>query len=359
MAKKLTSRVFVAMSGGVDSSVAAALLRDSGYQVIGVFIKIANFSEQWGVKCTWREERREAMRAVAHLGIPLVTIDLSKEYEKQVVDYMIREYRAGRTPNPDVMCNREIKFGAFYRWAMVQGADYVATGHYVTIGHEVSKFKLFRAKDPAKDQSYFLWTLTQDQISHCLFPIGTYKKSQVRKLAKKFGLPNAEKKDSQGLCFIGDWNLKDFLAKFIPEKTGKVVNKTGEIIGTHRGAAFYTIGERHGLTITKKTPADQPYYVVAKDIKKNILIVGRRHLDTKCPNLITLSDVNWIVGIAPDLTKIYQVQIRYHGTPYRCRLLVTKNHTQLTFLDQPQACASGQSAVIYDSEVMLGGGVIV
>ncbi|MEA1929406.1 MAG: tRNA 2-thiouridine(34) synthase MnmA [Patescibacteria group bacterium] len=378
-------KVYVGMSGGVDSSVAAALLRGEGHEVVGVFIKITDFNEEWGIECTWREERREAMRAAAHLDIPLLTIDLSKEYKDEVVDYMVGEYRAGRTPNPDVMCNQEIKFGAFFDWAMKRAgsADWrMATGHYArsnnldiecpsqneSLGHSMSKFKLLRGKDPAKDQSYFLWILTQAELEHCLFPIGKYKKEAVRKLARKFGLPNAEKKDSQGLCFIGQLSVKDFLKKFIPEKRGQVLNEKGGIIGRHDGAVFCTIGERHGFTITKKTSGDKPYYVVAKDIKKNQLVVAHNldgNLDIECPSQneslghsmskwATLTNINWISGASPDSGKTYQAQVRYHGELYECRV----DGDKVEFLKPPPALALGQSCVIYDKQKMLGGGVI-
>ncbi len=379
-------KVFVGLSGGVDSSVAAALLQKRGYEVVGVFIKIWDAADDWGVKCTWREERRDAMRVAARLDIPLLTLDLTREYKRSVVDYMIAEYRAGRTPNPDVMCNRQIKFGAFFNWARWHDADYVATGHYVRGDHLTPSpspkergvcssfslpfgeglrvgWRLRIAADPAKDQSYFLWTLTQAELRHCLFPIGDYQKSEVRRLAKKFGLSTADKKDSQGLCFIGDWNLKDFLRRYIKPKKGNVLNESGAIIGEHEGAWYYTSGERRGFTITQKTSADKPYYVVAKDVEKNQLIVG--HAGTPGPavsrpgsKLITLADVNWISGVGPTADKIYQAQIRYRGKLYRCRLSLINNQTKLIFLDLPEAIALGQSAVIYDGEIMLGGGVI-
>src|SRR3972149_2581934 len=203
MKKKM---VFVGLSGGVDSSVTAALLKEQGYEVVGVFIKT------WQpdfIECTWPEERRDAMRVAAHLDIPFLTFDLEKEYKKEVGDYMVSEYRAGRTPNPDVMCNKEIKFGAFLQKALAMGADFVATGHYAEISQIRNVFSLKKSPDPSKDQSYFLWTLTQEQLAHILFPIGHFKKTEVRKLAKKFALPVAEKKDSQGICFLGDIDLKD------------------------------------------------------------------------------------------------------------------------------------------------------
>ncbi len=270
-------KVYVGMSGGVDSSVAAALLKEEGYEVVGVFIKI------WLPElsnCDWRAERRDAMRAAAKIGIPLSTLDLSEEYKKLVIDYLLREYKLGRTPKPDVMSNKEIKFGLFYRAAIARGADFVATGHYalrrgsdlLAPGKrgEVADRPLPRlgvSKDKEKDQTYFLWTLTPEILAKTLFPIGDYKKSEVRKLATKFGLPNATKPDSQGLCFLGPVDFKDFLAQHLPEKIGQVLDEKGEVVGEHRGAHFYTIGERHGFTLFKQRPDETPRYIVAKDMK--------------------------------------------------------------------------------------------
>ncbi|MEK7118469.1 MAG: tRNA 2-thiouridine(34) synthase MnmA, partial [Patescibacteria group bacterium] len=237
-------KVFVGLSGGVDSSVSAALLKEQGYDVVGVFIKVwqADF-----LPCTWREERRDAMRAAAHLNIPFLTLDLEKEYKKEVVDYMIREYGAGRIPNPDVMCNKHVKFGAFLDFAKKHGADFIATGHYSrVVSRQESvgsrKFVLLKGADKEKDQSYFLWTLTQAQLAHTLFPVGHLKKSQVRLLARKFGLSNAEKKDSQGLCFIGAIDMAKFLKQYLHTEKGDVRNENGDIVGTHDGALLYTIG---------------------------------------------------------------------------------------------------------------------
>jgi len=326
MAKKAVikskARVFVGMSGGVDSSVSAALLKKAGYDVIGVFMKV------WQpdfLPCTWRDERLDAMRVAATLGIPLLTWDFEKEYKEGVADYMIREYKAGRTPNPDVMCNREVKFGAFFRRAMKEGADFVATGHYAQVGYDKKSgvYAMLKGVDDAKDQSYFLWTLGQAQLSKTFFPIGGYKKSNVRVLAKKFALPVAEKKDSQGLCFVGKLDMKDFLARYIEEKEGNVVNEKGEIIGTHRGAYFYTLGERHGFTVTKKSANDMPYYIVAKDLDKNTITVAhqtRKALECATKELHA-SQINFCTGIVPGTKNNYTAQVRYHGEQYECKIV--------------------------------------
>ena len=251
--------VFVGMSGGVDSSVAAALLSAEGYDVVGIHLRCFNVDG-----CAARDAE-DARRAAETLGIPFYTLDFEEEYKTKVVSYMVDGYRQGITPNPDVMCNREIKFGLFLKKALEMGADFVATGHYVKKEERRKKkelkthssfiiphLSLSIAKDGNKDQSYFLWTLTQDDLKHCLFPIGEYKKPEVRKLAKKYNLPNAEKKDSQGICFLGQVTLSDFLKDYIPEKKGAVVTESGEKIGEHIGAHFYTIGQRHiGVTNTR------------------------------------------------------------------------------------------------------------
>ena len=266
-------KVFVGLSGGVDSSVSAALLKEHGYEVVGVFIKV------WQppfLECTWKEDRLDAMRVAAQLDIPFMTFDLEKEYKESIVDYMVAEYKAGRTPNPDVMCNKTIKFGAFLEKAKEMGADFVATGHYAQNVEKDGEQYLLKGNDNEKDQSYFLWTLTQAQLKYILFPIGEHKKSEVRKLAEKFDLITATKKDSQGLCFIGKLDMKDFLKEFIEEKRGDVLNTDGAVIGYHDGAVYYTLGQRRGFIITQKTPEDIPYYVVAKDIEQNTITVSHK-----------------------------------------------------------------------------------
>mgnify|MGYP001601660727 FL=1 len=373
------------MSGGVDSSVAAALLKVQNFEVVGVFIKVWQPSgEKFASACTWRDERRDAMRVAGQLEIPLVTLDLEKEYKKSVVDYLVSEYKLGRTPNPDVMCNREIKFGAFYKWAREHGADYIVTGHYAIRSDDdfsahgrrgefaiKSSPELLISRDRTKDQTYFLWTLTLEILAHTLFPIGGYKKSDVRKLAKKFKLPTAEKKDSQGLCFVGKIDFKDFLKEFIIEKSGDVLNEKGEKIGEHNGAMFYTLGERHGFTIIKKTPDDKAYYVIAKDIQKNTLTVSHKIKGHPMSSkIIRLKDINWINGKAPKPDKKLQAQIRYHGEFYSCKLTprfdlkgqgdasTGRTSGAITFLKEVPLVAPGQSCVIYDGEICLGGGVV-
>ncbi|OGJ05791.1 tRNA 2-thiouridine(34) synthase MnmA [Candidatus Nomurabacteria bacterium RIFOXYA2_FULL_35_9] len=399
MTKKV---VFVGLSGGVDSAVSATLLKKSGYEVVGVFIKT------WHpdfLVCNEEEERHDAMRVAAFLDIPFLTFDFESVYKKEVADYMISEYKAGRTPNPDVMCNKEVKFGAFFKKAISMGADYVATGHYAISNSWLASFGslsprargalplgpsacetpkkgkpaifLYKGIDPSKDQSYFLWTLKQEQLSKILFPVGHLNKTEVRKLAKKFNLPVAEKKDSQGICFLGHVDLKEFLKHYIKEKKGKVLNVVGEEIGYHSGAVFNTLGERHGFTVTKKGPNDGAYYVVGKDIKKNILTVSQdkdlrnfptfalgdigqgTHGSLNFSNLcLALKVVNWISKV-PESNKDYTAQIRYHGEFLLCVLKITGKTTAEVIFQKPVLVAPGQSCVIYDKDVCLGGGVVV
>jgi tRNA-specific 2-thiouridylase len=344
--------VFVGLSGGVDSATSAALLKAQGFEVVGIFIKTwhPDFLE-----CNEEEERRDAMRVAAFLDIPFLTFDLEKVYKKEVADYMIAEYKAGRTPNPDVMCNKEVKFGAFLKKSLAMGADFVATGHYA----QNIKNNLEKGVDPSKDQSYFLWTLKQEQLSKILFPIGHLKKSEVRKLAEKFNLPVAEKKDSQGICFLGAIDLKEFLKHYIKSKKGKVLNEEGQVVGEHSGAVFHTLGERHGFTITKKSPNDERFYVVAKDIKKNILVVSNKKNDARLASSVyKIEKINWVSDV-PKVSKNFTAQIRYHGESLPCKVKsISRGKAEIVF-QSPVTAASGQSLVLYDGQVCLGGGVIV
>lgn len=362
-------KVFVGMSGGVDSSVSAALLKQTGYNVTGIFIKV--WQPDW-IECNWKEERIEAMRAAAHLGIPFVTLDLESEYKKEVIDYMIEEYRRGRTPNPDVMCNRHVKFGAFWQWAKACGADFIATGHYA----RNIDGQLLAGVDTNKDQSYFLWTLNQNDLPHIMFPVGGMTKPEVRKLAKKFKLPNADKKDSQGLCFIGKIDVKEFLRHYIKTEKGNVLNEKGEIIGSHSGALLLTIGERHGFTIdaAHKSSDDAPYYVAAKNVAENTITV--RHLDTRLqpagqvsgfatlpkvaeiPPLL-MGSVNWVSGVAPTIGMKLQARSRYRQ-PLQEIKVISASHavTTLQFKRPQEGVTPGQSLVIYDGDICLGGGII-
>ncbi len=354
--KKQQKTVFVGLSGGVDSSVSAALLKDQNYDVVGVFMRTwhPDFLE-----CNEEEERLDAMRVAAHLDIPFLTFDFEKEYKKGVADYMIAEYKAGRTPNPDVMCNKEVKFGAFMKKALSMGADFVATGHYARNKNST----LLKTVDPSKDQSYFLWTLSKEQLERILFPVGHLRKTEVRALAKKHKLSVAFKKDSQGICFLGDVDLKQFLKHYIKEKKGDVilpseVEGQSKIIGHHDGLVFHTLGERHGFTITEKTPNDKPYYVVGKDVKKNILYVSQNS-NNGHSNILKnykIENINFPTKIT---NGEYTAQIRYHGDFLPCKVKVLNKDSTEVIFEKPVLIAPGQSIVIYDGERLVGGGVIV
>lgn len=361
--EKRNTKVFVGMSGGVDSSVSAALLKKAGYDVTGVFIKV------WHpdfLPCSWKEERRDAMRVCAALNIPFLTFDFEEEYKRDVVDYMLTEYKRGRTPNPDVMCNRYIKFGSFLKKAKTMGAQKIATGHYAII-EEIKEgtkktYILKESKDKEKDQSYFLWTLGQEELSESLFPVGGYEKTEVRALAQKFNLPTFEKKDSQGLCFLGKIDLREFLSLYLPVKKGDVVNLKEEIIGIHDGVHLYTIGQRHGFTITKKSALDVPLYVIDKDAAKNRLIVSDKKekiYETVKTKKAVFSDMHWVSGNLPSLNQNYLIRFRYHQTPIVGRLAKEGRKIVAIFETSQDSVALGQSLVLYtEDEVCLGGGII-
>ena len=359
----------VGLSGGVDSAVSAALLQRAGADVVGAFIKTwtPDPSTVLGARCGWKEERRDAMRVAAHLDIPFVTIDLEREYKESVVDYMISEYKAGRTPNPDVMCNKEIKFGAFLRKALALGADMIATGHYaqVTQSSKVKSqnysSKLKRGTDEKKDQSYFLWTLTQDQLGKTIFPVGHLMKSEVRELAKKFKLPVAEKRDSQGICFLGHIDMRQFLSHYTKTECGNVLNLQGKKVGEHDGAIFYTLGQKV-----------LGQYVVAKNVEKNELTVSIKRSNTSnIPNaqtdVVKIKDINWIdpsckLQIANSHISALTAQLRYHGEKLLCHIVqdphrVWTDECMVKF-DQPVLVAPGQSIVFYRGDECLGGGVV-
>ncbi len=372
------SKIYVAMSGGVDSSVSAALLQKAGFDVVGVYMK------QWspkvlGNQCMWKDDRQDAMAVCAKLGIPFLTWDYSKEYEKQVGKYMIDSYRKGITPNPDVMCNKVIKFGLFYDKAIKMGADFVATGHYartslsdnyltslaksnfsarhgLSTGHPRARkiylarsAKLLKAVDSNKDQTYFLYSLKKEQLSKIIFPVGGLEKSEVRKLAKEFKLENAEKKDSQGVCFVGPLNIKLFLKQYIKPKKGRIISVDGRAVGEHDGSYYYTIGQRHGLDIKD---GHGPYFVVAKDLKKNIIYVGsEKDLLGKKAKVI---NINWLQKPSKFPVAL-QAQIRYRSKPSSAKLDKNGN---LTFTKFVRAITPGQSVVFYKDREVLGGGVI-
>lgn len=356
--EKKNTKVFVGVSGGVDSSVSLALLKDAGYDVTGVFIRT------WQpdfIECTWRDERRDAMRVCAHLGVPFLECDLENMYRDEVAMYMIDEYKKGRTPNPDVMCNKKVKFGGFLDFALKHGADFVATGHYAQKEEVNGIYYLKTSEDQNKDQTYFLWTLTQEQLSKTLFPVGHLEKSDVRKLAEKYSLPTATKKDSQGVCFLGMIDMKEFLSHYIEKKEGAVLNQHGDVIGTHEGAVFITLGQRHGFLITKKGIDDKPYYVISKNIRDNTITVSddlvsvTEELEKEAYTLILSQSVLHGTIVS---NKIYQARIRYRQVLQNCTLSISDGVVSVTFENPQLSVSKGQSCVIYDGELCIGGGVI-
>lgn len=347
-------KVLVGMSGGVDSSVAAALLKQQGYDVTGGFIK--NWSDSkdlWTGECQWRGERRDAMRVAAKVDIPLLTFDFEKQYRVRVLDRMFSEYARCLTPNPDVLCNEEIKFGLFFEAAMKLGFDYVATGHYARLSRDDGRAHLLKGIDPAKDQSYFLYRVPQEVFQKTLFPIGHLPKPEVRALAESFKLPTAAKPDSQGICFVGKLDMREFLRKKIEPTPGEIITAEGDVIGRHDGLDAYTIGQRQGIGVSKDR---QAWYVAGKDREKNRLIVVP---DREHPLLYRreafLTDVHWINE--PTGNRV-DVAARYHQPPEAAVLERSGDGWKLTFDRPVWALAPGQSAVIYQGDECLGGGFI-
>ena len=385
------ARVFVGMSGGVDSSVAAALLVEQGHEVTGVYMK--NWSEDLpGMHCPWAEDVADAKRVAVGLGIDFQVFDFQKEYKQNVVDYMIREYQAGRTPNPDVMCNQEVKFKLFLEAALAAGAEYIATGHYActyspagpvarsapeNFSGELKTFsgatppcatrradsclsegRLFRARDDDKDQTYFLYRVTSGALAKTMFPLGDFTKAEVRKMAKERGLWTASKKESMGICFVGQVGIREFLSEYIETRPGDIIDQqTGAVVGRHDGAIFYTLGQRHGLNVG----GGLPYYVVGKDMVKNEVYVSRSIDDGNLwRKKLTLADVYWINQ--PPKVDTCQVRVRHRAPLIDAEVVRVNDDTgeKVTVIlsEQQRAVAPGQSAVIYDDQECLGGGII-
>jgi len=346
-------KVALGLSGGVDSAVAAYLLKKEGYFVTGIFMKNWTGSDRF--PCNWEKDREDAIKVAATLGIEFETWDFEKEYREKVVGYFFNEYKKGRTPNPDVMCNREIKFGLFYERAISSGYDFVATGHYARVEHG-KEARLLKGIDPSKDQSYFLSGLTKSKLKKILLPIGEYKKSEIRKIADKIGLPNSKKPDSQGICFIGQVNIKDFLSSQIDFHKGNVIDTEGNIVGKHDGVEFYTVGQRHGLSI----PNRLPYYVTDKDLKKNIVFVS---LGDENENLYSnkaeTGEIVWVDERERD-GFVGEAVIRYHHKPVGVELKknTTSNRYSVKFDVAQRAVTVGQAIVLYFGDELVGGGFI-
>lgn len=380
-------KVLVALSGGVDSAVSAAMLKDQGYIVEGAHMVC--WSE--GPDCTSDQDRSDATKVAAHLNIPFQVFDFRKEYSEQVISYFYSEYEAGRTPNPDVACNREIKFGIFLKKALELGFDYIATGHYARVKKDqaleqflllagvdpdkdqtlekfrllaavdlskdqtLEEFKLLAGSDPSKDQSYFLYNLTQEQLRHTLFPIGHLKKSEVREIAANLNMPNENKKDSQGICFIGDINIKEFLGKKIKTKYGNIVTQAGVVIGEHQGLAYYTIGQREGVGMSERVP----HYVVAKDRATNTITAAPFNDPTHYRKALKAEKANW-VGSIPSENSQLEARIRYRQPLVSAKMQKTGKHDfEIVFSEPQKAVTPGQSVVLYQNQEVLGGGTII
>ncbi len=341
--------VFVGMSGGVDSSVAAAVLKDQGYNVVGVYMK--NWTQDLpGFSCPWKDDFRDAKRVSVKLGIDFTVFDFENQYKQKVVDYMIEEYKAGRTPNPDIMCNQEIKFKLFLDTATAEGAEAIAMGHYA----RTKNGSLYVAQNREKDQTYFLYRLKTEALKKTLFPIGDFSsKVEVRRYAQKQGLVTADKKDSQGICFVGKVGIKDFLSQYLEAMPGPIVDAYGIELGEHEGAIFYTIGQRHGLRVG----GGLPYYVTHKDMKTNTVYVTTDLQDSHLwANEVTIRSIHWINKAPGDQS--YTVRLRYRGPLVATTIKKDQDCVKLQLQEPQRAIAPGQSAVIYDKDKVLGGGII-
>lgn len=353
-------RIVVGMSGGVDSSVAAWLLKEQGYEVVGLFMK--NWEDDDDDEfCMSRQDLIDAVSVADLIGVDIEAVNFSAEYKDRVFTNFLSEYQAGRTPNPDVLCNAEIKFKAFLDHAIQLGAERIATGHYAQVEERDGLFRLIKAEDGTKDQSYFLYRLNQAQLSKTLFPLGALYKRDVRELAKKLGLPNHDKKDSTGICFIGERPFREFLNRYLPTQPGEMVLPDGKIIGKHIGLMYYTIGQRQGLGIGGSREGDgEPWYVAAKDIKANRLIVvqGHDHPALQADALVA-ADMNWISGSEPHCHWVYGAKTRYRQKDSPCGIeWVNSSGFEVRFAEPQWAVTPGQSVVVYESRVCLGGGII-
>ncbi len=352
-------KVIVGMSGGVDSSVAAALLLQQGYEVIGVFMK--NWSDNFAVldDCPWQKDLADAQAVAEKLNIPLEVFNFEQQYKRQVIDYFFSEYKVGRTPNPDILCNSEIKFKLFFEQALSLGVDYIATGHYARIKRIKSGVQLLKGKDQNKDQSYFLYGINPQVLEHVLFPVGDYTKSEIRNLARQMKLPTKDKPDSQGICFIGEVDLRLFLSQYIKATPGDIIDaESKKVIGRHEGLAWYTIGQRRGI---KVGGTGLPLYVVDKDMKKNILYVvkGAHHPKLYKKELVA-SNINWLVK-QTKFPLTVKAKIRYRQADQEAIIdYLDKNNKLLTvqFKEPQRAVTPGQSVVFYQGDVCLGGGII-
>ncbi len=353
-------RVVVGMSGGVDSSIAAYLLKQQGYDVVGLFMK--NWEDDdTDEYCSSRQDLLDAVSVADIIDIPIEAVNFSAEYKDRVFSQFLTEYQAGRTPNPDVLCNAEIKFKAFLDHAHTLGADHIATGHYAQVREVDGVFQLLKGEDGTKDQSYFLYRLNQTQLASTLFPIGHLYKREVRKIAHEIKLPNSTKKDSTGICFIGERPFREFLNRYLPHEPGEIQTPDGKVIGEHIGLMYYTIGQRQGLGIGgTRDGNDEPWFVSAKDMAKNVLVAvqGHGHPDLLQPSL-KAADLTWISGGEPHCNWVYAAKTRYRQADAHCMIAsVNQDQCEVDFAEDQWAVTPGQSVVIYESKVCLGGGII-
>jgi tRNA-uridine 2-sulfurtransferase len=350
------TRVVIGMSGGVDSSVAALLLKEQGYDVIGIFMKNWDDTDENGV-CTATEDYNDVIAVCNQIGIPYYAVNFEKEYWDKVFSYFLEEYKAGRTPNPDVMCNKEIKFKAFLEHAMNLGADYVATGHYARVAEIDGEVKMLRGVDENKDQTYFLNQLSQEQLKRVLFPIGELKKPEIRKIAERAGLATAKKKDSTGICFIGERDFKEFLSQYLPAKPGEMQTLDGEVKGKHDGLMYHTIGQRHGLGIGG---SGDPWFVVGKNLKDNVLYVAQGfHNDLLYSNSLKAVKPSFVSAKPIPSEFKCTAKFRYRQPDMGVTVQVMKDETLQVVFDEPQrAITPGQAVVFYDGDVCLGGATI-
>ena len=354
-------RIVVGLSGGVDSAVAALLLKRQGHDVVGLFMKNWEGDDD-DEYCSTREDLIDAVSVAESIGIEVDVVNFAAEYRDRVFASFLAEYRAGRTPNPDVLCNAEFKFKAFLDHAIASGAERIATGHYARVEERDGRLCLLKGADPAKDQSYFLHRLNQAQLARTLFPLGTHRKSEVRVIAREAGLANHAKKDSTGICFIGERPFREFLSRYLPRESGPIMTHEGREVGTHAGLMYYTLGQRQGLGIGgRRGGGGEPWYVAAKDIAANALTVVQGHDDKRLYSTrLVAAEASWIDGRTPRADgSTLSAKTRYRQSDAACRFLPATAHTFALEFHEPQwAITPGQSAVLYRDEVCLGGGII-
>jgi tRNA-specific 2-thiouridylase len=350
--------VVVGMSGGVDSSVAALLLKEQGYNVIGLFMNNWEEKDECG-HCTAEDDFSDVRRVASVLDIPYYSVNFSKQYLDRVFSYFLKEYKEGRTPNPDVLCNREIKFKDFKESAIKLGADFIATGHYCDISHDNGVHKLLKAKDQNKDQTYFLNQLNQKQLENVLFPLGKMDKSEVRAIAEKYNLITAKKKDSTGICFIGERNFRNFLQTYLPAKKGKILDMNGKVVGEHLGLMYYTIGQRKGLNIGGQKGDDgSRWFVIEKDLKNNVLYVAHGEEDKLYSKGLLMNSCNFMPGTPNAKTFECTAKFRYRQTEQKVLVNIRDNDIFVEFDEKQRAITEGQYAVFYNGNYCIGGGVI-